>query len=60
MVVTVISTASSFVKPTANAYVLNSFSLHLFYILVVEMKWCENARWSFGRAFVTVFDMIHL
>lgn len=59
MVVTVISTASSFVKPTANAYVLNSFSLHLFYILAVEMRWCENAA-VLGGAFVTVFDMIHL
>lgn len=42
MVVTVISTASSFVKPTANAYALNCFSIHLFYILAIEMKWYEN------------------
>lgn len=42
MVVTVISTASSFVKPTANAYVLNCFSIHLFYILAIEIKWYEN------------------
>lgn len=42
MVVTVISTASSFVKPTANAYALNCFSIHLFYILAIEIKWCEN------------------
>lgn len=42
MVVTVISTASSFVKPTANAYALNCFSIHLFYILATEMKWYEN------------------
>lgn len=42
MVVTVISTASSFVKPTANAYALNCFSIHLFYILAIDMKWYEN------------------
>lgn len=60
IVITVISTASSFVKPTANAYVLNSFSLHLFYILAVEMKWCENAGVFLGWGRVTVFDMIHL
>lgn len=41
MVVTVISTASSFVKPTANAYALNCFSIHLFYILAIEMRWYE-------------------
>lgn len=49
MVVTVISTASSFVKPTANAYALNCFSIHLFYILAVEMRWYENV--CFGLFF---------
>lgn len=38
LVVTVVTTASSFVKPTANAYALNCFGLHLLYVLAVEMK----------------------
>uniref|UniRef100_A0A8C9YI77 Alkaline ceramidase n=1 Tax=Sander lucioperca TaxID=283035 RepID=A0A8C9YI77_SANLU len=33
LVVTVITTVSSFVKPTANAYVLNCFGLHMLYAL---------------------------
>lgn len=46
LVVTVISTLSSFVRPTANAYVLNCFGLHLAYIVVCEMKWYENSEVS--------------
>lgn len=44
LVVTVISTASSFVKPTANAYALNCFSIHLFYILAIEIKCCTDQK----------------
>uniref|UniRef100_A0A8D0CYT7 Alkaline ceramidase n=1 Tax=Sander lucioperca TaxID=283035 RepID=A0A8D0CYT7_SANLU len=43
LVVTVITTVSSFVKPTANAYVLNCFGLHMLYVLAVEMRWYENS-----------------
>lgn len=50
MVVTVISTASSFVKPTANAYALNCFSIHLFYILAIEMRWYEIVVFFRGGA----------
>lgn len=39
LVITVISSVSSFVKPTANAYALNCFGLHLLYTLITEMKW---------------------
>lgn len=42
LVVTVVSTASSFVKPTANAYALNCFGLHLLYVLAVEMRRYRN------------------
>ncbi|KAM8887932.1 alkaline ceramidase 1 isoform 1-T1 [Synchiropus picturatus] len=42
--VTVISTFSSFVKPTANAYALNCFGLHMLYTLIVEMRSCTDQR----------------
>lgn len=43
LVVTLLTTVSSFVKPTANAYALNCFGLHLLYVLAVEMRWQENS-----------------
>lgn len=46
LVVTVITSVSSFVKPTANAYVLNCFGLHLAYTVVIEMRW-YGELWSF-------------
>lgn len=50
MVITVVSTASSFVKPTANAYALNCFSIHLFYILAIEIRWYETVGLFCGKA----------
>ncbi|XP_031164340.2 alkaline ceramidase 1 isoform X1 [Sander lucioperca] len=44
LVVTVITTVSSFVKPTANAYVLNCFGLHMLYVLAVEMRCCTDRK----------------
>lgn len=44
LIITVISTLSSFVKPTANAYALNSFGLHLLYTLAVEMRCCTDQK----------------
>lgn len=38
LIVTVVTTLSSFVKPTANAYVLNCFALHILFSLCVEMR----------------------
>lgn len=38
MVMTVVTTLFSFVKPTANAYALNFFALHIAYSLLVELK----------------------
>ncbi|PWA21091.1 hypothetical protein CCH79_00009417, partial [Gambusia affinis] len=38
LLITVITSVSSFVKPTANAYALNCFGLHLLYTLAVEMR----------------------
>ncbi|KAF3835333.1 hypothetical protein F7725_027891 [Dissostichus mawsoni] len=43
LVITIVSTLSSFVKPTANAYVLNCFGIHMVYMLAVEMKWYVNS-----------------
>ncbi|XP_072537304.1 alkaline ceramidase 1 [Salminus brasiliensis] len=44
LVVTVITTVSSFVKPTANAYALNCFALHILYSLYLELKSCTDRR----------------
>uniref|UniRef100_A0A669B7Q2 Alkaline ceramidase n=1 Tax=Oreochromis niloticus TaxID=8128 RepID=A0A669B7Q2_ORENI len=44
LVITVISSVSSFVKPTANAYALNCFGLHLLYTLIIEMKCCTDQK----------------
>ncbi|XP_077390607.1 alkaline ceramidase 1 isoform X2 [Festucalex cinctus] len=52
LVVTVITSVSSFVKPTVNAYALNCFGLHMLYILAIEMRCCTDqkaltlAKWS--------------
>ncbi|TSY41752.1 Protein ENL [Bagarius yarrelli] len=44
MVSTVITTLLSFVKPTANAYALNFFALHILYSVCVELKSCSDQR----------------
>ncbi|RXN34529.1 alkaline ceramidase 1 [Labeo rohita] len=44
LVITVISTLSSFVKPTANAYALNCFAIHILYSLFVELRSCTDER----------------
>lgn len=38
LIITVVTTLSSFVKPTANAYALNCFALHILYSLSLELK----------------------
>uniref|UniRef100_A0A673A5H0 Alkaline ceramidase n=1 Tax=Sphaeramia orbicularis TaxID=375764 RepID=A0A673A5H0_9TELE len=38
LVLTVITSVSSFVKPTANAYALNCFGLHLLYTLIKALR----------------------
>ncbi|CAB1331380.1 unnamed protein product [Coregonus sp. 'balchen'] len=43
MVITVVTTLCSFVKPTANAYVLNCFAFHI-YSLGLEMKICTDQK----------------
>ncbi|XP_036409609.1 alkaline ceramidase 1-like [Megalops cyprinoides] len=44
LVITVVTTLSSFVKPTINAYALNCFALHIVYSLGIEMRSCTNRR----------------
>ncbi|XP_062280723.1 alkaline ceramidase 1 [Scomber scombrus] len=44
LVIAIITTLSSFVKPTANAYALNCFGLHLLYTLAVEMRCCTDQK----------------
>ncbi|XP_031430979.1 alkaline ceramidase 1 [Clupea harengus] len=44
LAVTVVTTLSSFVKPTANAYVLNCFGVHTLYSMCVEMRCCNDKR----------------
>ncbi|KAK1152403.1 alkaline ceramidase 1-like isoform X1 [Acipenser oxyrinchus oxyrinchus] len=39
-----ISTLSSFAKPTVNAYALNCVSLHILYILQLELRSCSDPR----------------
>ncbi|MGH0188467.1 UNVERIFIED_CONTAM: hypothetical protein FKN15_029852 [Acipenser sinensis] len=39
-----ISTLSSFAKPTINAYALNCVSLHILYILQLELRSCSDPR----------------
>ncbi|XP_072261273.1 alkaline ceramidase 1 isoform X1 [Pyxicephalus adspersus] len=41
-IIAVISTLMSFVKPTVNAYVLNSITFHILYVLVKEIRKCTN------------------
>uniref|UniRef100_A0A8C1NS56 Alkaline ceramidase n=2 Tax=Cyprinus carpio TaxID=7962 RepID=A0A8C1NS56_CYPCA len=44
LIITVISTLSSFIKPTANAYALNCFAIHILYCLFVELRSCTDER----------------
>ncbi|CAL8396176.1 unnamed protein product [Boreogadus saida] len=44
LIITALTTVSSFVKPTANAYVLNVFGLQLLYVLRMEMKHCTDPK----------------
>ncbi|KAG1973639.1 alkaline ceramidase 1 isoform X2 [Pimephales promelas] len=44
LIITVISTLSSFVKPTANAYALNCFGIHITYSLFIELRSCTDKR----------------
>lgn len=44
LVMTVVTTLVSFVKPTANAYALNCFGLHFLYTLAIEMRSCTDRR----------------
>ncbi|XP_023674276.1 alkaline ceramidase 1-like isoform X1 [Paramormyrops kingsleyae] len=43
-VVTVITTLSAFIKPAANAYVLNCFVIHILYSLGLELRSCSNQK----------------
>ncbi|KAJ8278565.1 hypothetical protein GJAV_G00088970 [Gymnothorax javanicus] len=43
-VITVVTTLLSFIKPTANAYALNCFALHILYSLALEMRSCTDQR----------------
>uniref|UniRef100_A0A4W3KBW4 Alkaline ceramidase n=1 Tax=Callorhinchus milii TaxID=7868 RepID=A0A4W3KBW4_CALMI len=49
---TLLSTILSFIKPTVNAYALNSVSVHVLYVLSLEMK--RQDRKIIHVAFVTV------
>ncbi|XP_062250808.1 alkaline ceramidase 1 [Platichthys flesus] len=44
LLVTVVTTVTSFVKPTVNAYALNSFGLHMVYTVAVEMRCCTDQK----------------
>uniref|UniRef100_A0A8C7NLA4 Alkaline ceramidase n=1 Tax=Oncorhynchus mykiss TaxID=8022 RepID=A0A8C7NLA4_ONCMY len=44
MMITVVTTLCSFVKPTANAYLLNCFALHIIYSLGLEMRICTDPK----------------
>ncbi|KAG7488151.1 hypothetical protein MATL_G00030520 [Megalops atlanticus] len=44
LVITVATTLSSFVKPTANAYALNCFAIHILYSLGIELRSCTDQR----------------
>ncbi|XP_014071982.1 alkaline ceramidase 1 [Salmo salar] len=44
MMITVVTTLCSFVKPTANAYLLNCFALHIIYSLGLEMRTCTDPK----------------
>ncbi|XP_076860411.1 alkaline ceramidase 1 [Brachyhypopomus gauderio] len=52
LAMTAISSVSSFVKPTANAYALNCFALHILYSVCLQLKGCSDQRvlrlaWAF-------------
>ncbi|KAI1882875.1 hypothetical protein AGOR_G00239410 [Albula goreensis] len=53
LVITVITTLSSLIKPVANAYALNCFAIHIIYSLGVEMGSCTNPR-AMRLAFQTI------
>lgn len=44
LIVTIITTVSSFLKPTVNAYALNCIAIHVLYSLGMEMKSCTDQR----------------
>ncbi|KAJ8278941.1 hypothetical protein COCON_G00060070 [Conger conger] len=44
LVITVVTTLSSFIKPTANAYALNCFAIHILYSLGLQMRSCTDRR----------------
>ncbi|KAI1891617.1 hypothetical protein AGOR_G00145630 [Albula goreensis] len=44
LLITIVTTLSSFIKPTANAYALNCFAIHILYSLGVEMRSCTDQR----------------
>ncbi|XP_046728045.1 alkaline ceramidase 1 isoform X2 [Silurus meridionalis] len=44
LVSTIFTTLLSFVKPTANAYALNFFALHILYSLSLQLKSCTDQR----------------
>lgn len=52
IVSTILTTMLSFVKPTANAYALNFFALHILYSVCVQLKRYAAALLSSGIGLV--------
>ncbi|XP_042336482.1 alkaline ceramidase 1 [Sceloporus undulatus] len=44
IIVTIVSTLMSFVRPALNAYALNCIAFHLLYLTVQELRQCKNPR----------------
>ena len=56
LIITALTTVSSFVKPTANAYVLNVFGLQLLYVLRMEMKqYVQNQYIYIGSIYIGIY-----
>ncbi|XP_023699439.1 alkaline ceramidase 1 isoform X1 [Paramormyrops kingsleyae] len=64
LLMTTVTTLSSFVKPTANAYALNFFAIHILYYVTMELRSCTDqqvlrlARTSIGLWVLAIFCWI--
>uniref|UniRef100_A0A8C3XUL0 Alkaline ceramidase n=1 Tax=Chelydra serpentina TaxID=8475 RepID=A0A8C3XUL0_CHESE len=54
-IATIVCTLMSFIKPDFNAYLLNSISLHLLYLICQELKKCSNPRVHRIAAFMVMW-----
>ncbi|XP_078235649.1 alkaline ceramidase 1 isoform X3 [Pogona vitticeps] len=60
LLVTLLSTLMSFVKPALNAYALNCVAFHLLYLTTQELKQCKNPRVHHLAAVMVIWWVISI